>query len=84
MSTTTNIISEKTPVTISLLVAAVGGISWLTTLHVNGAATALEVKEIKLEQKEMKIEFARDIKQLLQSNARIEGALKIKRPNGQE
>jgi cell division protein FtsB len=88
MSTTTNIISDKSPIALGLVISAtgtlVGGVLWLSAVQATGAMTASETKALKEEVKEMKAEFTRDIKHMLESQARIEGALGIKRSKGRE
>ncbi len=73
-------ISEQTLVPIGLVITALGGVGWLSTMHANGSANTAAISEIKTEQ----VSTAVELRKISNSLARIEERLRIKRPLGQE
>lgn len=48
------VISEKTGISVSLLITLAGGIYWLTTLYSQNESNAQEIREIKREMRELR------------------------------
>lgn len=67
-------ITEETVVPLGLVIAAVGGVIWLTTILTNSEANTGEIKDLK-ERQDRYLELVQKIDQRL---SRIEGKMGIK------
>lgn len=68
-----DLISEKTPVTIGLVIAMLGGVIWLSTLYAKTVETSTELSRIESKQDQ----YDRDIKEISNHLSLIEGKLGI-------
>lgn len=67
-----NLITENTPISISLLISLAGGIFWLTTLYSKTEANAEALKRIEYNQEK----YTENLEQINERLSRIEGYLK--------
>lgn len=70
-------LSEKTPVTVGLVITAIGGVFWLSMVFAQGQENAKAIAEIKAE----KAEYSKTVNDINQRLSRIEGAVGVKNGN---
>lgn len=71
-------ISEKTPVTISLIISLIAGLSWLFALSAKTEAMAVRVQVVEAASMDKVKEDAKFQREVIERLARIEVALKYK------
>lgn len=71
-----SLITERTKLSVSLVIVLVGGVFWLSTVHWNAAQAAKGVDEVKVEQSKQKDEYNKTINEINSRMARMEQSLK--------